>query len=381
MTTPPPTVAAGHILALRLVDIADSIDLALAESLWQRHAARQAAGTAQRQRLSATPPKAMSFGVPPLGIHLGPVRLDLDGTAVEAVMTARLYDFGAIALALRIPAAGLDWNAFTHRMNAADAATGPETATTEAPGPWRDALSTLSAVIGTALRRPGPERIEEDYLIGVVTAFDSHPTADELLHRVDLAPLLSGEQRPLSEAARRDVLRHRFSYYEDDLVVLTWDRAFIYEPRGDSDVADVIEVANAQLMEMRYYDELLDAELPRMYGHVASARRGLNLLRSRRYAGLARRLHRLVAEVTELTERVDNALQVTEDVYLARVYAAALDQFRVASVTTAVNRKLTIVRETYTALHDEAAGARAELLEVAIVALIVVEVVMALLRH
>ena len=70
--------------------------------------------------------------------------------------------------------------------------------------------------------------------------------------------------------ARQDLLRQRFSYYTDDLVALTWDRAFIYEPRGDSDVMDVLEVANAQLLEMRYYDELqddelLDDELPRMY--------------------------------------------------------------------------------------------------------------------
>ena len=55
----------------------------------------------------------------------------------------------------------------------------------------------------------------------------------------------------------------------------------------------------------------------------------LNVLAARRYAGLARRLYTLVAEVTELTEKVDNALQVTEDVYLARIYAAALDLFRV----------------------------------------------------
>ena len=78
-------------------------------------------------------------------------------------------------------------------------------------------------------------------------------------------PLLSGEHRPLSEGATRDLLRHRYSYYADDLVALTWDRAFIYEPRGDTDVIDVLEVANAQLLEMRYYDELLDDELPRMY--------------------------------------------------------------------------------------------------------------------
>ena len=78
--------------------------------------------------------------------------------------------------------------------------------------------------------------------------------------------------RPLSDGARADLLRQRFSYYTDDLVVLTWDRAFIYEPRGDSDVADVLEIANAQLLEMRYYDELLDDELPRMYDLVEGTR-------------------------------------------------------------------------------------------------------------
>ncbi len=65
------------------------------------------------------------------------------------------------------------------------------------------------------------------------------------MERCDLVPLLSGERRPLSEGARADLLRKRFSYYTDDLAVLTWDRAFIYEPRGNYDVLDVIEVANA----------------------------------------------------------------------------------------------------------------------------------------
>ncbi|MFW9331552.1 hypothetical protein ACN9OR_12145, partial [Glaesserella parasuis] len=93
-----------------------------------------------------------------------------------------------------------------------------------------------------------------------------------------------------------------------------------------------------QLLEMRYYDELLDAELPRMYDLVEATRR--LPLAPRRYAKLARRLYALVAEVTELTEKVDNALQVTEDVYLARVYTAALDLFRVRAVGAAVDRKL-----------------------------------------
>ena len=211
-------------------------------------------------------------------------------------------------------------------------------------------------------------------------AFDRTLTAAALQDSVDLVPLLSGEQRPLSGSARQDLLRQRFSYYVDDLVVLTWDRAFIYEPSGDSDVMDVLEVANAQLLEMRYYDELLDDELPRMYDLVAKARSARTLLASRRFADLARRLHTLVAEVTELTERVDNALQVTEDVYLARIYAAALELFRVPSVNAAVDRKLAIIRDTYTALYDESSASRTELMELLIVILIIAEIVIALVR-
>ncbi len=365
------SVVAGQIVALRLFDVADAIDLKHAEALW----AGLAAGRTARARFSGTPPKAVNFGVPPLGIVLDPVTLQVNGATQELGVTARLYEFGALSIALRLPVAGRSWGDFVGLANALDRAVG------SAPAPWDGLLSQLRRVLGPALLRPPAATLEEDYLIGGVQEFDARPTAAELMAQVDLVPLLSGEQRRLSDGARADLLRARFSYYDDDLVVLTWDRAFIYEPRGDSDVADVLEVANAQLLEMRYYDELLDDELPRMYGLVETTRRGLNVFASRRYAGLARRLYTLVAEVTELTERVDNALQVTEDVYLARIYAAAVDLFRVRTVSAAVDRKLSIIRDTYAALYDEASSSRAEVLEIAIVVLIVVELVLALVRR
>jgi hypothetical protein len=365
------TVAVGHVLALKLFDVANAIDLKRAETLWAGHAA----GRAARSRLTGTPPKAVAFGEPPLGIVLGPVTLDLGHETVEAAATARLYEFGAASIALLVPVAGRSWPDYVALMDALHRAVGLSAATAL----WDRLLAQLLGVVGGALERPDPSGLSEDYLIGVVQNFaGTRLTASELMAAVDLVPLLSGETRPLSDGARAELLRARFSYYTDDLVVLTWDRAFIYEPRGDADVADVLEVANAQLLEMRYYDELLDAELPRMYDLVETTRRGLNVLAARRYAGLARRLYTLVAEVTELTEKIDNALQVTEDVYLARIYAAALELYRVPTVSAAVDRKLSIIRDTYTALYDEASSSRSELMEAAILLLILVEIVLAL---
>ncbi|HET6435125.1 MAG TPA: hypothetical protein VFG18_05400 [Xanthomonadaceae bacterium] len=365
-------IASGALIAHRLLDVADAIDLAQAEALWRAHAG----GEGRRTRLATAAANELAFEVPPTLLALPPLALDLDGETVVAERTARLYDFGAIALALRVDAGGLDWAAFAARCNALDRATGPGSGTEV----WHDTLRGLLDVIGPALRRPAARHLEEDYLFALVRRFAQPLSGDEIRARADLAALLSGETRPLSAQETAELTAQAFSYFADDLVVLTWDRAFICEPRGESDVIDLLEVANAQLLELRYYDERLDDELATMYDLVEGARGGLSLVASRRAARLARRLYAMVAEVTELTEKVENSLQVTEDVYLARVYNAALEQFGVPRLSAAVDRKLAIIRDTYTALYDEASSRRAELLELAIVLLIVFEIVLALVE-
>jgi uncharacterized Rmd1/YagE family protein len=47
-------------------------------------------------------------------------------------------------------------------------------------------------------------------------------------------------------------------------------------------------------------------------------------------------------------------------------------------VSAAVDRKLAIIRDTYQALYDESASARAGFMEMLIVALILIEVVLAI---
>src|SRR5271167_4634978 len=86
MNQPEPVVGSGAVIAFRLFDIAYAIDLAKVEAVW---AAR--ARTASRGRLSATPPKAVAFDVPPVSLILDPVTLTLDGAAAQAEVTARVY--------------------------------------------------------------------------------------------------------------------------------------------------------------------------------------------------------------------------------------------------------------------------------------------------
>ena len=113
---------------------------------------------------------------------------------------------------------------------------------------------------------------------------------------------------------------------------------------------------------------------------IAQARARRALFPGRRYAALLSRLQPQVADSTELVERVENALKVTDDVYLARVYSAALELFRGRTWRAGIDRKLAILRDTYAMLNDEAQAGRSEALEMAIVLLIVAEIVMAVAR-
>jgi hypothetical protein len=356
-------VRAG-VEVFRIYDVAQEIDLVAVESLLADHQ------PVARIRLARVAPKAIAFDDPPVVTDLLAPPLDVGGVRAPTRASARIYGFGVVSLSMEVvlPAA-MGWDEF--ERFAQDA----ERETAMLPF-WRTALEELLDALRPALRSAVETRMEEDYCIVTVRELDPPLDAAALMARVDLAQLLTQERRPLSDATRRDVLRYSHSYYRDDLVILTWERAFVLEPSADDDVADILEVANAQLLELRYYDALLDSELPQIYRRAAELRAPPAFLRGR-YARAANQMRAHVAEVTLITEKVDNALKVTEDVYLARVYSSALELFRVRFWAASINHKLSLIRDTYTALYDESMATRAEWLEAAIVLLIVLEIVMA----
>jgi len=358
-------------IAYRLYDVGYEIDLDRASALF-------APDAASRERPARNEAQALQIVNPPLFVSLGTERLTIGGGTHRADVSARLFDFGTCSLQLRIEAAApLSWEEFTTFGNAVDASP-------QLPSIFARHLEALRARVAPAVERPNLASVVEDYVVFRLTKLTDvagKTMGTNVLTDDHVVPLLLRERRELSADARRELLPHRFSYYADDLTILTWDNALVVEPRGDDrDVEYILEFANAQLLELRYYDAVLDAELPAMYDRIAAARGRVSALPTWRYRPLLARLQTRVADVTETVERVENALKVTDDVYLARIYAAALELFRGTAWRRGIERKLSIVRETYSMLNTEAQAARAELLEIAIIALIVIEIVVGLRR-
>src|SRR5688572_14342791 len=156
-------VRSGALIAHRLWDVADTIDLAQAQGLWSSYEGRES----RRIQLGAAAAKKLAFEVPPAQLLLPPVDLQLDGQPARAHATARLYDFGVIAIALRVDVADVGWPTFAAQCNALDHAVGA----TSAAGVWAHMLDSVLEVIAPAIKRPPPHRLEEDYLFAVVRSF------------------------------------------------------------------------------------------------------------------------------------------------------------------------------------------------------------------
>jgi hypothetical protein len=359
----------GIATAYQLFDVGYEIDL-------ERVGALLGGDTRGRSVPARAEGRAFEIRQPPLSAALGERDITVDGARYQALLQVRFFDFGVCSL--RLSVAGptpCPWPEFVAFGNAFDASAA-------LAGLFQTELQALLDRVRAAIERPRVAPVIEDYVVFRLHAIESRGVsvmASEALTDDHLVPLLLGERRGLSTPARRELLGNRFSYYADDLAVLTWDNALVVEPRADDqDVELVLEFANAQLLELRVYDALLDSELPALYDRIALARRRLQL--SRTYRGLLGSVQARVADVTEIVERAENAFKVTDDVYLARIYEKALELFRERSWRSGISRKLAIFRETYEMLNGEAQAARAELLELAIVLLIVFEIVLSFIR-
>jgi hypothetical protein len=227
--------------------------------------------------------------------------------------------------------------------------------------------------------RSHPPSLSEDYIVYAITALDEPISAEVLLdqHGDAIAALLRGEG-PLSRQEREEVLRHRLSYLVDDLAVPTWNAAFVYDTEAGAQAAlEIFEFANSQLLQFRYYDDLLESELGRIYDTLQEPKWYDAL--GPRYVRAAQRLHALFIDVNELTDKTENALKMVGDVYAARLYALVAARLGLDRWKQNVEEKLDTLDDIYRFTVDQTQMSRGQLLELTIILILVLELVLAFL--
>ena len=326
------------MIVYRLFDVADEINLDLVQALWTSRNK-----IASRLRLDRISTKSITFKDPPVLVELGSHEMELGGKTYLAEIKARIFDLGVISLIIRIPFEDdvtydeyLDMAIVSENM------------------PEDEIHHYLDAVLETIRPACSNERVS-DFDEDFVYYFK------ENIPDWDLVPLLLKDRTPVSEQTRRETLENRFSY-ADDITYLAWDSAVVYDQSGSLDVPDLLEFANAQFLELRYYDNALNNAIDKTYDELEEANMTSKATRLESYRQIRGNLMELMADVSSLTSNINNALQVTEDIFYARIYTRYLSLLRASVWKDNIENKIHVIQRSYTLLNEEVSMYRFELL-------------------
>jgi hypothetical protein len=216
----------------------------------------------------------------------------------------------------------------------------------------------------------------DDTRLGDMTPGDAAPSANDLLAAQGdhIAQVVRGEMSMLSEGERQEILQSRISYYPNDLAVIGWNAAFIYDTEAGAETAiQLLQYANSQLLEFRHYDELLTKELENVYDFLDAG--GTGLWSRWRTARAAAKLHTVLLDVNELTERADNAIKFLSDMFSARLYKLCAAKVGVPDYKDLVKEKLQTAEDLYRFMVEQFNQSRAFVLELMVVVILIIELV------
>ncbi len=307
-------------------------------------------------------PEYVRFERPPVVENLPEVVLT-NGDRLRAF--AEYYDYGVISIAFELPFT-MEWRELVaHSSRLRDTPEVVRNAT-------RQTKECLARVRATLLK-PRDNWLSEDYYVVHVTSQGDRAADLIRSHGPDIAQIVRGEAVELSSGEVDDVLRSGISYYPTDLLVVGWTAAFLYDtPEGAAPVIQLLQYANTQLLEFRYYDHMLTLVLAEVYRSLDEEAG----FRARwRMAREAKRLNRIRLDVRELSERADTSIKFLSDMFSARVYKLAAEKVGAHDYRHLVDNKLQTAAELYQFMMDQFHQGRAFVLELIVVVILIIDLV------
>jgi hypothetical protein len=321
---------------------------------------------ARRQEVSFKHPAPgyVQYQRPPVVERIEPLVLD-SGERLDGQI--KYYDYGVLSVVFELPFSG-DWDTLVRIASR-----------------WvwdTDFTSFAQKIVKQKIERARPALVKlydswlhEDYFVFHVRDIAGNPSAAELLSTQGgrIAQVVRGENCPLSDGEQQEIMQSKISYYPNDLAVISWNAAFLCDSAaGAETVIQLLEYANSQLLEFRHYDELLTRELKSVYDFMD---KGSGIFARWRTARRASRLHTVLLDVDELTERADNAIKFLSDMFSARLYKVAASKIGVTDYKNLVNQKVHTAEELYRFMVDQFHQSRAFVLELMVVIILIIDLI------
>ena len=196
-----------------------------------------------------------------------------------------------------------------------------------------------------------------------------------------IASALRFEMQSLSEYQKNEILESAVGYFRGELIIIDTYASFLYDA-DYVELLDFFEFANIQLLELRYFDRVLDQQLNLIYeGRVGK----VPLTAYFPFIGAISSdpvdfLGKLKADISVITERLEGSIKIAGEPYYSEIYDILIDRLDLKNWKEAIDRKLEIIKDVQLVYQHKIDSIKEDTLSTLIIILIFIELVVALLR-
>ncbi len=191
-------------------------------------------------------------------------------------------------------------------------------------------------------------QFDEEYSVYCISGYTGDPEVYLSMFGEKIAAFLKNERIALDEEEVRATLSSYLKYGKDDITIVDWDGAFIFDSSGDFESnIELFEIANLQLLKSRILDYDLDERLEKTL-RLMAVPKGVPIIRSRE-------VRRVVKEIIEIrtqsileSESVERNIKLIGDWYSAKLYSLISKKFHLDSWKAEIKEKLDTLEDVYT---------------------------------
>jgi hypothetical protein len=197
--------------------------------------------------------------------------------------------------------------------------------------------------------RGGKAHLSEEYSVFTVFNYEGEPE-QFLLNASVIASLLKSEKLELDAKEVKYTLDAQIKYAKNDLAIIDWDGAFLFDPFGDvEEEIQLLTLANLQLLRHRLLDGQLDQRLTRMAKRVPTGKKAFAHKELSEEMRAVIRMRML--SISEL-QRIEREIKLIGDWYSARLYNLATSKFRIDDWRKSIQGKLDSLEDVYTVVLE-----------------------------
>lgn len=223
----------------------------------------------------------------------------------------------------------------------------------------REAL--IDACQKVSQKRGGSLKLSEEYSIALVAGYSGDPE-QFLSKKQEIASFLKSEKEPLDENEIEYTLSKQIKYAKDDLVIVDWDGAFVFDTKGEiDDIIDLLQTANLQLLRYRILDSELDERLRKVTRLAYST--DTRLVMRKELTKAFREVIAVRSEAIADFEALDRDIKLIGDWYSARLYDLVSKKFKLEEWRKSVQDKLESLEDIYNIVAENFSVSRTHLLE------------------